>query len=383
MEDSERILIAGGGIGGLTAAVGLVRAGYPVAVFERSSDGVAEKGTGLNIWGNALTALDQLGLAKAVTDAAATIEKVELRSSDGRLLAENPIGEICRELDTVAVNIRRTELQKILYEACEDVVHVGAACVGYRADDQGVTVLLEGHEEVRGAALVGADGIRSVVRSNLLNDGEPKLSGNPVWRGVGAGGENLRDGTVLMVWGPSGGGAGCWHVAGEDVSWTVGTNKAFDIGISPSRPKEALLRFVAGFPSPIEDVIRRTPVAEMVSSRVYVREDTDTWGAGRVTLLGDAAHAMPTVLGQGACQAVEDGVVLGTSLADAADVVTGLRQYEERRKPRVAWVRQQVFKLDRFQKYENPLLCRIRNVAVGAAPSSKSREMWTQMMTFR
>lgn len=383
MEDSERILIAGGGIGGLTAAVALLRAGYPVAVFERSSEGVAEKGTGLNVWGNAISALDQLGLAKAVKDAAATIEKVELRSSDGRLLAENPIGEICRELDTTAVNIQRTELQRILYEACEDVVHVGAACLGYRADNQGVTLLLEGREEVRGAALIGADGVRSVVRSNLLKDGEPKVSGNPVWRGISAGGEALRDGTVLMVWGSKGGGAGCWHVSGQDVSWTVGTNRGFHTGMALSQPKEALLRFVAGFPRPIEDVIRRTPGAEMVSSQVYVREDTDTWGAGRVTLLGDAAHAMPTVLGQGACQAIEDGVVLGTSMADAADVVTGLRHYEERRQPRIAWVRRQVFKLDRFQKYESALLCRLRDIAVGVAPSSKSREMWTEMMTFR
>ena len=382
MNDSEAILIAGGGIGGLAAAVSLVQAGYPVAVFERSPDGVTEQGTGLNIWGNAISALDRVGLAKAVQDAGSVIETMELRAHDGSLLSENPIGEICREVGTVAVNVRRTDVQRILYEGCDDVVHLGAAAVGYRTDPEGVTLLLESGEEVRGAAVVGADGVRSAIRSQLLHDGDPRPSGNPVWRGI-AEGAGPTDGTVLMVWGPRGGGAGCWHVDPAHVSWTVGTNSRFEEPSTAGAAKDALLEFVSDFAGPFQDLIRSTPAERAAASRVYIREHADRWGDGRVTLLGDAAHAMPTVLGQGACQAIEDGVVLGESVADAPDVVSGLRRYEQQRQPRVAWVREQVFKLDRFQKYESRMMSRMRNLGVRFAPASKSRQLWKDLMTFR
>jgi 2-polyprenyl-6-methoxyphenol hydroxylase-like FAD-dependent oxidoreductase len=216
----------------------------------------------------------------------------------------------------------------------------------------------------------------------LAGDGPPKASSLPV-RGISDTDAGTPPNTVLMSWGPRGGGVGCWPLGDGQVSWTVGTTsrvqRRLDAGESP---KSAVLEFLGDLPGLFRDLVEATPADRLVISPVRVRETADVWGAGALTLLGDAAHAMPTVFAQGACQALEDAVVLGEELARADSPAAAMRAYEQRRKPRIDWLRKRVFMLDRLQKFENRLLCKVRDTMTRKAPAEKSARSWEQMLTF-
>ncbi|HEX9335181.1 MAG TPA: FAD-dependent monooxygenase, partial [Pseudonocardiaceae bacterium] len=170
---------------------------------------------------------------------------------------------------------------------------------------------------------------------------------------------------------------------------TVGTNswlrRRLDQGVDT---KAAVLEFLAGLPPQFGELVAATPDDRVAANPVLIRPRPargrpDVWGAGPVTLLGDAAHAMPTVFAQGACQALEDAAVLGAELARADDDVgTALRAYENRRKPRMAWLRKRVFMLDRMQKFESRPLCVLRDTMMRKGPAEKSVRSWEQMLTF-
>lgn len=385
----RRLLIAGGGVGGLCAAIAARSVGWSVQVFERSADPRREAGTAFNLWGNAITALDRIGLADAARATGEEIERMRLFDHRGRLIAETPIGEMCRRLGTTAVNLRRAELIGMLLDACKESeipVHLDSSCHAYRRERDGVVLVTEDGTETRGAALVGADGARSVIRSQLVGDGEPVAGSLPV-RGIceldGAS-AGVSAGTVLMVWGPRGGGGGFWPLGDGTISWTVGTNSALRGRLENGceDPKREVLAFLDGFPEPLPEAVRRTPAERIVISPVLVRPQADKWGEGPVTLLGDAAHAMPTVFAQGACQALEDGVVLAEELRDTRDAISAFRRYEQRRKPRMDWLRKRVFSIDRMQKFENRLFCTLRNTMMRRSPQDRSVTGWEQMMTF-
>ncbi len=383
---AERILVAGGGVGGLAAALAARRAGWDVEVFERTIDPHREAGTAFNLWANAVTALDAIGLADAVLATGDRITAMQLWDHKGHFLAATPVAEIGRAVGSSSVNIRRSDLTRLLNEACKDAdipVRLGAAARSYRIDGPEVVLTLEDGTEVRGAGLVGADGARSVVRSLVVGDGEPVAASLPV-RGIAESAAGAPPHTVLMSWGPRGGGFGCWPLGDGHVSWTVGTNSRLRRRLAEGvPPKQVVEDFAAGFPDLFGDLVRATPAAGIVTTAVLVRPTARKWGDGRVTLLGDAAHAMPTVFAQGACQALEDAAVFGMELARSdRDVVAAMRAYEHRRRPRMDWLRKRVFTLDRLQKFENPLLCRVRNMMTRKAPPEKSAESWTRMLTF-
>jgi 2-polyprenyl-6-methoxyphenol hydroxylase-like FAD-dependent oxidoreductase len=387
---SRRIMIAGGGVGGLCAALAIKAAGRDVEVYERAIDPHREVGTAFNLWGNAVSALRLVGAADQVRQVGDPIERMRLVDHSGRFIAGTPIADIGARLGTWSVNIRRSDLTRLLYEACKDAdipVHLGRAAQGYHVVGPEVILTLDDGHQTRGGALIGADGARSAVRSQLVHDGDPVESSLPV-RGISEADPGAPANTVLMAWGPRGGGAGCWPLGDGHVSWTVGTNsrlrRALERGTDT---KQAVLDFLAGFPSPFRELVDATPADRIAATAVLVRPmprkgTQDTWGAGPVTLLGDAAHAMPTVFAQGACQALEDAAVLGAELGGTDDIPAALRAYEQRRKPRMAWLRRRVFTLDRMQKFESRPLCVLRDTMMRKGPADKSVRSWEQMLTF-
>ncbi|NIL43208.1 NAD(P)-binding protein [Salinispora arenicola] len=380
----HEVLISGAGVAGLAAAVALRSAGHRVRVYERSLDPSGDAGTAFNLWGNAMTALDRLGVGAAVRAAGDPLHRMRLLSHRGELIAENPIGEIGQRLGTESVNLRRAELMRLLREAANKAgaeLRFGQAGRTCRTEGDRVVLGLADGSEVHGDVLVGADGARSTLRMQLTSDGGPQESSLPV-RGISDVDPGAPANTVLMVWGPRGGGAGCWPLAGGQVSWTVGTTTALRRRMRRETDlKRLLLDFVAGFPEPIEAVIAATPAERMVVTPVLVHRDL-SWGGGRVLLVGDAAHAMPTVYSQGACQALEDAVVLGEALTDTDDVLAGLADFRRRRTPRMEWLRGRVQSLDRMQKFENRLMCGIRDRMAGKAPPERSERSWRQIMDF-
>jgi 2-polyprenyl-6-methoxyphenol hydroxylase-like FAD-dependent oxidoreductase len=354
-----RVLIAGGGIGGLTLALMLHARGIEARVFEQSRR-VGELGVGINTLPHAIAELEALGLLPALDRGAIRTRRLIYKTARGDDIVAQPRGTWAG-LAAPQFSIHRGRLQGVIHQAV--VARLGAEAV--RADRRLVDFQEEGdgvratfaardgtREEVRGDALVGADGIHSTVRSRFYPDqGPPAWNGILMWRGA-AWWPRFLDGASMIV-------------AGGMARKLV----LYPIAHDPARPGEALTNWVvcarlgdAATPIPArEDWSRRAPADEalgMAEGRLHVPEtdilaliratdeifvypmcDRDAlprWSHGRVTLLGDAAHPMYPVGSNGASQAILDARELADRLAEGGDPAAALAAYDAARRPTTA-----------------------------------------------
>src|SRR5438093_131533 len=170
MADERRALIVGGGIGGLTAAIALRRAGIEAVVFEQAARlEDVQSGGGLLVWNNGMRALREIDLHEQAQAAAAVLDVTDFNSYRGKLLARWPIEQVERKLGVPTVGVVRGDLHRVLADALgNDAIRVGAHYEGHDADGAGVRVRFSDGREERADVLVGADGVRSTVRDDLL-----------------------------------------------------------------------------------------------------------------------------------------------------------------------------------------------------------------------
>ena len=384
METAEGpILIAGGGIGGLTAAVALRQAGFAVQVFERA-DAIREIGAGIAISPNAVAALRRIGLDRAVIEAGVIAEALDLRTSRGALLARLRPRDLGSAIEAPFVCIHRGTLQAVLLAACgTETVHTGCEGVGFEARPDGVTLRLNGGRSAEGAMLVGADGLHSRVRAQLLGDGEPLYAGYTAWRAVTPEGFTPRPDATSETWG-QGHRFGIVPLDHGRVYWYA-TSNAPQGGRDdePGALRDELLRVFGDWHAPIGDLIAATPEEAIVRTDILHRRPVRRWGEGRVTLLGDAAHPMTPNLGQGACLAIEDAVVLADRLRAADDPAFALRRYEALRRTRAAHVALRAAHLGWIGQWRTRPACRFRDLVVRWTPDAFHRLQMRQLFRFR
>jgi 2-polyprenyl-6-methoxyphenol hydroxylase-like FAD-dependent oxidoreductase len=360
MRLSEPILIAGGGIGGLAAALALRQRGFPVEVYERREDREIQlAGTGLTIWSNATTALGWLGLAAQVRTHGAELVRVCNVTDDGSVIFRTPVQKYTAPGSLPGVSISRGDLVAMLLEACESAgvaVHFGQAVTGYTIEPSGVAAKLADGGTVHGSLLVGADGVRSAVRAQLCGELKRIYTGNSAYRGISADDGGIEPGTAYLFESRSGVTGGAWRVSGNRMAWTFGRRAEAAEPDPDEGRKQRVLQMLAAFQGKAPAIVAGTPEERIVRTDIYYHDWDAHWGEGPVTLLGDAAHAVPTVLGQGACQAIEDAVVLADALAAADDPAQGLRDYEGRRVERVMFIRDKILGLMNLPKITNPVV---------------------------
>ncbi|MFT4099186.1 MAG: FAD-dependent monooxygenase [Rhodoblastus sp.] len=321
------VIVAGAGVGGLSAALALAAAGRYVIVLERAP-ALAEFGAGLQLAANATRRLARWGALDRLKTLATAPEAVDLRSSsDGATIATVPVGESEERWGSVYLVAHRADLLTALSETAArspDIeIRLGCSLEGWHADDQGVTVHVEGRPDLKGAALIGADGLRSRVREGLglATPDAPRYSGRTSWRALlpaetvpaamlaprsnlwlGAGAHlvhyPLRNASVLNV------------VAVVEDEWT--DLDAPDFWASHGKASFLASRF-QGWSADIRNLIDAAP--EWRRWPLYERKAVRSWARGRVAVLGDAAHAMAPFLAQGAAQAIEDADALGIAFA--------------------------------------------------------------------
>jgi 2-polyprenyl-6-methoxyphenol hydroxylase-like FAD-dependent oxidoreductase len=378
VKDAAKVMVAGGGIGGLSAAIALRRAGFEVAVFERAAE-LREVGAGLLLAANAQKALGKLGLADAVARLGTPASAGQIRSWRGEELASLPASELEKKVGAPSAAVHRADLQALLVrEVGEGTLRLGAEVTGFEQEDEsGARVFLAGGGEERADILVGADGLRSKTRSALFGPEKPRYAGYAAWRAVVEPDEELLPwGRGFESWG-RGARFGCAHIGEGRVYWFATANapegsKDGKPG-SPAGPKAALLRLLGSWHRPIGELIEETDEDAILRTDIYDREPLgERWGEGRVTLLGDASHPMTPNLGQGACQAIEDAVVLARCLSEGGATADALRRYERLRSDRVAMVVRRSRRVGMVGQLENPLLCRLRDRAM-TMTSSKAQ----------
>ena len=328
----DPVVIVGGGIGGLSAALALVRVGVPVRVFEQAPE-LAEVGAGIGLWTNAVRALDHLGVGDAIRRVSTALSVGEFCNPQGDVLSGFDLGALLPDMPGAAVRIiHRAGLQGALADALPPgVLTTGAVCTGVTQDADGVTVTFDGDDPVRASLLIGADGIDSAVRAALHGKGKKRYSGQTAYRGI-AEVPPPEPGVVREIQGPGMRAAVC-PIDATRVYWWTAENAPEGQQDKPEERRAYLLDRFRGWPGGLPELIAAT-TSPILRNDLVDRAPLDAWTVGRVTLLGDAAHPMLPNLGQGACSAIEDGVVLGQSIAAEGVTPAALQRYERARMAR-------------------------------------------------
>lgn len=367
-----KTIIVGAGIGGLAAAIGLRRAGIAVAVYEQAAR-LGEVGAGITLWPNAVKALRQLGLGEAIRAIGVLEGQGGIRTAGGRLLASGAARDLEREFGAPTLAMHRADLHATLLGALGgDYVRLGARCLGFEQGAQGVTVRFADGSSDAADLLVGADGLRSAVRAQLHGPQPPRYAGYTAWRAV------VPFEHAQLLPGESwGAGARFGQVPlGDGRVYWFATKNTPPGGRSAAGERAELLRLFGGWHAPIPALIAATPEADILRHDLFDRPPLGRWGAGRVTLLGDAAHPMTPNLGQGACQAIEDAVVLTKRLVAGGDPTAALRAYEADRQPRTAQIMRQSRQIGAVGQWQGPLSVAARNLLMRAlGPRLQARQL--------
>ena len=356
-----KVLIIGGGIGGLSTAIALRRVGIDAVVFEQA-DALREIGAGLTLWANAVKALRKLGVGDSVLATGSRLERFEARSWRGVVLGETRFGEFERKLGAPHFIIHRAELLRGLGQLIDErSIHCNNRCVGFEQSLRGVTATFADGRKEAGDALIGTDGLHSIIRAKLLGESKPRYAGYTCWRGLAQFAHpDFPPGFSFETWGP-GRRFSLHHCGPEKVFWYATKNLPEGLpDVATERNAEVRACF-HDWHAPIPEVIEATESAAILRNDIVDRKPVKHWGQGRVTLLGDAAHPTTPNLGQGACQAIEDAVFVAAALRAADDIPAALRSYESQRLARTAFITNQSYFIGKICQWENPLACWLRN----------------------
>ncbi len=339
-----RILIAGGGIGGLAVALALRRAGFEPRVFEQAPC-LQPIGAGIQLSPNATRALVRLGCGEALRGVAVAPAALQVRSwRTGWRIFSMPLGERClQDYGAPYYHVHRADLHEVLLKALgPEPLHLGARCTGFVEEDGGVCVELDNGTREWGDVLIGADGVHSAIRTAAFGSEQPRFSGYVAFRAVLPAEriQGLRLKRDLTSW---------WGPGRHFVHYFISGGRQLNcVAVVPSETwhveswsaegtREEFLSQFRGWHPLLQELIRATD--RVFKWALYDRDPLPRWSSGRVTLLGDAAHPMLPFQAQGGAQAIEDAVVLANCLSrQAGRPREALEEYERLRKPRASRV---------------------------------------------
>ena len=329
-----RVGIAGGGIGGLALAITLFGGGAEPVVLERVGDiRRAQLGGSIHLWPNGNRALQAAGVYEAVrasVDDDAVVKRQTWDTWRGRRLSDWDLREEVHGLPTLSVI--RGVFHGVLASAAADLIRLDSEVEGFEQDGDGVQVQLAGGREERFDILVGADGLYSKVREQLVGD-SPYYAGYTTWNAIISHEEALILNTIRAYFG-SGSRFVTWSVSDKQIYWEAITAVPEGGKDPEGGRRDAVLERFGDWVDPIRSVVEATPEEKINRADSYARRAAPRWGEGRVTMIGDAAHAMTNAAGQGGNQAVEDAIVLARCLQRHDDPEIALREYESLRRKR-------------------------------------------------
>lgn len=318
-----QIAIIGGGIGGLTAALALQQTGFQAEVFEQAP-ALLDVGAAIAIWPNAMRVLEHLQVSEKILQHAGVVAELQWMDQNGFLL--NRVG--ISNTKSPAIALHRSDLQRALLQALpQSSLHLGHTFVDHEQRGEKVIARFANDRSIEADFLIGADGVHSRVRAQFIDDGAPIERGYTVWRGISpttpaaippAAGIELSGRGKRFGIGPVGlGRTGWWAAANTDYT-------------------DRLTDLYAGWFAPVSELIEATPPSTILKTTATDREPNKHWGAGRMTLLGDAIHPTTPNLGQGGCLSMEDASVLARCFEKYGASEDALRNYERHRYSRTA-----------------------------------------------
>ncbi|HWI35854.1 MAG TPA: FAD-dependent monooxygenase [Burkholderiales bacterium] len=333
---AKRILIAGAGIGGLTAAACLIKAGHDVQIFEQAPQ-LTEVGAGIQMSANAMHVLNDLGFGDAISAMAVRPEAYVFRLHDtGEVISQFALAGEHLKLHRAPYNqLHRADFQQLLAGKVRNVIRLDSRVTGFEETPAEVRVRLASGETVRGDLLIGADGVKSAVRAQIAGAAQPVYTGDAAWRLTIPTQKLPRDfmPPVMSVWMGPGAHVVCYYLrAGALLNFVglVETDEVSEESWTARFPWEKLKADFAGWHRDIQTIVDLAERNECYRWSLFYRPPISNWSTRRATLLGDSVHATLPYLAQGAAMAIEDGAVLTRAL-EMADVPEALQIYQRNR----------------------------------------------------
>ncbi|MGW4125479.1 FAD-dependent oxidoreductase [Nocardia sp. NPDC004711] len=330
--DSGKILIIGGGIGGTSAAIALRNSGFDATVYEARSPRGTQYGGCYVLWYAGVMSLARLGLLDKAIAVGHRVDRFEMCSElDNTHYSVDMASRIAAK-DVTPLAIRRADLLNLLYaELGTDVLHLNSTMAAMSQDSSGVTASFTDGRTARGSVLVGADGLQSRVRAHLHGLTPPRHPGYAHWSGISETDGGAPVGVFRILHGRAARFA-FFHLGDGRVCWWAVRNGPAGPDSDHLGDYTELTRFFRGWSPIVTGLLAATKPSSIHRRDTFDRSPLMRWGTGRVTLLGDAAHAMTFDLGQGAGTSLTDGVVFADQWARRGAPIAALRSYERARR---------------------------------------------------
>ncbi len=360
--DKTLISISGGGIGGLTAGIALQKAGFQCQIFE-AAPAYKPLGAGITLSFNALQVFQKLGILDQIISHGHPLESFTLRTKQGKALANSHFDKVdAGDIGIKTLTIHRGDLQKCLLQNLDtDIIQNNKKGVAFREMDNHILLEFKDGTSTQTDFLVGADGIHSHIRRQLFPTIEKRYAGYTCWRGL-CDGKNINWDWRKAVesWG-TGERFGIVPLKDKQIYWYFVKNAPQNDLYMSALDQKQLLDLLSDWHDPIPSIVEQTADIDIIWNDILDIPPMKKWGKGNISLLGDAAHATTPNMGQGACQAIEDALVLANAFKKYGPTETALRKYESKRLKRTAKVTKTSWRIGQFAHIEMGLFRLIRN----------------------
>lgn len=374
---SKSICIIGGGIAGLCTALALKNKGIEVSVFEASSE-IKALGAGLGMAANAIKAFDKLGIKAEVIEAGRVLDTFQIRDDKGKTISTINSKAISQKYGTDNFTIHRGRLHSLLLsKIAQEQIHTSKRAISFEKTGQSIMIHFQDGSQHYTDYVIVADGIHSPIRKQLIPNSQIRYAGYTCWRAVVDNGP-LALTETSETWGPNGR-IGIVPLADNKTYWFACLSaKANDPDMKALKVHDLWENF-KDYHEPIPSILKQTKDEHLLLNDIIDLKPIKQYAFDNIVLIGDAAHATTPNMGQGACQAVEDAVVLAEELAQNEDWTLAFKKYEKRRLKRTHFIVNNSWNLGKIAQTENKALIKIRNLLLRMTPASVNEMQFSKL----
>lgn len=367
----KKFTIVGGGIGGLTLAIALLRKGFDVTIYESATE-IKPLGAGIVLAANAIKAYQAIGLAEDILEAGSQVKLLQIKNERGSIISEVDAEKFSAHYGINNFTIHRADLHRVLLNHIPaGVLQKGKTCVDFIQEKDGVVLRFSDGTTTHTSYVIACDGIHSPIRKKLLPKSLPRFAGYTCWRAViNEYPEGFDPSVNSETWGTRGR-FGLVPLNNKSIYWfaCINTSRVND-PVMRGFQQTDLLNYFQKFHDPIPEVIRKTKAEQLIWNDILDLKPLKQFAFNNIVLLGDAAHATTPNMGQGACMAIEDAVILANCIESDKSVENAFRQYERKRIGRTTQIINTSRRIGQIAQWENKFLTGLRNAALKATPQS-------------
>ena len=371
--------ILGGGIAGLSTAIALKKIGIDALVLEAAPE-FKPVGAGITLAVNAMKAYDHLGIKEEITSAGRPFKILDLLTQEGKVISKTDTGLIEDHYTNIAIH-RRNLHDRLLAQLDRDQIKNGKRTHSFVKKDDQYQIECKDGTTIEAKYVIIAEGIHSPIRQQLLPNAKQRYSGYTCWRGI-ADNSQLEWNQTSETWGKKGR-FGIVPLKDDQLYWFAVVNGPEESEELKKTDRLQLFEWFGNYHYPIKAIIEATQEKNIFHNDIKDLQPITQFAFDNIVLVGDSAHATTPNMGQGACQAIEDAVILAECLKKHSIASEAFRAYENKRIKRTHFIVNQSWKIGKVGQWEHPVMIRLRNALFRLLPASFFHKQIREVYNFQ